>query len=220
MHQVHQQGGDERPVHHQPRVTFDLSNVLAVVVDAVPVEGEGAVAKEQHVIWPPLLAPNSAGGGSDGWRRHIGGLLRIAVNDVVELGDGWGRCAIAVQLMSNFNENEFPGAAFFHRHVVDGRCARHHVAHPHGAVEIKLAASPHPPGQRHWRQETTALGVAVGANVALAMQRQEVKPMPEQGQGGADGHRRGGVVQRGGQCSHGGGSDGVVDGLGATNPGA
>src|ERR1019366_6491849 len=48
--QIEQQGGDQRPMHDQARIALDLGDVAAVVVDAVAVEGEGRITKEQDVV--------------------------------------------------------------------------------------------------------------------------------------------------------------------------
>jgi hypothetical protein len=72
--QVHQQRGDQRAVHDQARVALDLGDVAAVVVDAVAVEGERAVAEQQHVVGHDLALPGGAGGRGLRRRVHVAGL--------------------------------------------------------------------------------------------------------------------------------------------------
>ena len=51
-------------------------------------------------------------------------------------------------------------------------------------VKFELAAGPHAPRQRHRRQEPAAPGVAVGTDLALPVQGQEVEPVPQRRQHG------------------------------------
>jgi hypothetical protein len=83
--QVHQQRGDQRAVHDQARVAFDLGDVLAVVVDAVAVEGERGVAEQQHVVGHDLALPLRLAFRLLGRRVGLAGLAQRAVDDVVEL---------------------------------------------------------------------------------------------------------------------------------------
>ena len=48
--QVHQQCGNQWAVNDQARVAFDLGDILSVVVNAVPVEGERRLADQQLIV--------------------------------------------------------------------------------------------------------------------------------------------------------------------------
>ena len=69
--QIDQQGGEQRPVHHQARVALDLGHVPAVVVDAVPVERQRRVPELQDVVGHDLALPRRAGAGGRRWRLHL-----------------------------------------------------------------------------------------------------------------------------------------------------
>src|SRR6185436_4011800 len=87
-HQVHQQRGDQRPVHDQSGIALDFGDVLAVVVDPVAVERERRVSEQQDVIGHDLALPSRPGLSVLGRRLDVAGALGVAVHDVVELDDG------------------------------------------------------------------------------------------------------------------------------------
>ena len=66
---------------------------------------------------------------------------------------------------------------------MDGRNPRYRISHPHRLMELELAARPHAPGQGDRGQEAAALGMSVRADFGLAVERQEVEPVPECGSG-------------------------------------
>ena len=82
-HQVGQQRGDQRAVHDQAGIALLLRHVLAVIVDAVAVEGERAVAEQQHVVGHDPALPGCRGLGGDGRRRLGARLRRGDIDDVV-----------------------------------------------------------------------------------------------------------------------------------------
>ena len=103
------------------------------------------------------------GGGSD-----VAGLLGLAVDDVVELDQRRLGGAVAAHLVAHLDEHELAGAALpwsTTSSMVDVRVDA--VADAHRRAELELAAGPHAPRQRHRRQEAAALGVAVGADLAI-----------------------------------------------------
>jgi hypothetical protein len=74
--QVHQQRGDQRAVHDQARVALDLGDVGPVVVDAVAVEGQRAVAEQQHIIGHPGALPGAPVGAACGGGSTSPGFFR------------------------------------------------------------------------------------------------------------------------------------------------
>src|SRR6267143_1283292 len=183
--QIDEERGDQRTVDDQARVALDLRYITAIVVDAVAVERERRIAEEERLIRHPLLLPGGCGG--RGLRRgsDIGRLRRLAVDDVVKLGQRDVVLAVGTELMPDFYEHQRTAAAGFFVDALDRRHARDRVAHAQRPVELQLAAGPHAPGQRYRGQEPAAPGVAVRADFGLAVQRQEIQPMPQRRQGRA-----------------------------------
>jgi hypothetical protein len=216
-HQVGQQRGDQRAVHDQARVALHLGHVLAVVVDAVAVEGEGRVAEQQHVVRHDLARPHGAGGRGLRGRRRVARLRRAAVDDVVLLGER--QAGGVVHLVANQHEHQLAAAPALAGDRLDARDAPHRLAHPQRREELQPAARPHAPRQRHRRQEAAALRVAVGADLALARLRQEVQPVRQRRDGVAARGRRVVAVQRGRPAAQRRGGDLVVQRLGAALPG-
>src|SRR6267143_4332092 len=151
--QVDEERGDQRTVDDQARVALDLRYITAIVVDAVAVERERRIAEEERLIRHPLLLPGGCGG--RGLRRgsDIGRLRRLAVDDVVKLGQRDVVLAVGTELMPDFYEHQRTAAAGFFVDALDRRHARDRVAHAQRPVELQLAAGPHAPGQRHRGQE-------------------------------------------------------------------
>ena len=152
-------------MHHEARITFDFGHVAPVVVDAMPVERERRIAKQQHVVGSNLALPQRALRCRLGRRLRIAWTLRFAVRDVVELDDRRIGCAVATQLMAHLHEHECAAATLLERHVVDRRQALDLIAHPQRRTEFELAARPHAARQRHQWHEAAALGVAVRADL-------------------------------------------------------
>ncbi len=202
-HQVHQQRRDQRPVHDQARVALDLGDVAAVVVDAVAVEGQRRVAEQQHVVGHDLALPGGAG------RPPVAAAARRrrAASPRGRRCRGTPRApgsAAPLQRTSwrTFTNTSLPVRPSLLVTAVDGRAALDRVADADRRAELELAAGPHAPRQRHRRQEAAALGVAVGADLALPVHRQEVQPVPQRRQRRARGHAAGRMVERRGQRDH------------------
>ncbi len=123
-----QQRGLHRAVDDQAGITFDLGDVVAVVMDAVAVEGQRRVAKQQHRIGHMAFAML----GGQRRRRRLGGRgvlairRHVAIDDVLPLADG--EAARRGDDVVDRDEAQRARAAGLHRHVRDGRRARHLVA--------------------------------------------------------------------------------------------
>ena len=167
--QIEQQRRDHRTVHDQARIPLDLGDVAAVVVDAMTVERQRRIAEQQHVVRHPVAFPCAWRGRSLGRRRDVIGLGRLAINDVVELGERERparRCAvISCRTLTN---TSVPVRPIFSVTSCDRRHAREVIADAQRLVEFELAARPHPTRQRHRRQKAAALGVAVRSRFPTA----------------------------------------------------
>ena len=79
------QGGDQRAMHHQAGIAFGAGDIGVVVMDAVAVERDGAVAEQQGRRRLDGLCPFALGqcvaAARLGWRG-------FAVDDVLFLADG------------------------------------------------------------------------------------------------------------------------------------
>ena len=217
--QVHQERGDQGAVHDEAGVALHLGDVLAVVVNAVTVEGEGRVAKQQHIVGHDAPLPGPLSGRGLRWRSHIIRPGGCAVNDVVVLGERHFIVAIAPQLMPHFHKDQAAGTARLFFHIDDGGGAAERIANPQRFMEFKVAPGPHAARQGHGRHEATALGMTVGANVRLRIDRQKVQPVPQVGQRCAG--RRAlkiGLIERGRQGRIRGGGGDVFDCLNTANP--
>ena len=58
--QIHQQGRNQRAMHDEPGIAFSLGHIAAVIVNAVSVEGECGVAKQQHIIRNDFALPRGS----------------------------------------------------------------------------------------------------------------------------------------------------------------
>ena len=217
--QVEQQRGDERTVHDKPGIAFHLRHVTAVVVDAVAVEGQRRVTEQQHIVSRPPALPGRMVRRRDGRRRGIPGVGHVAIDDVVEFRDAGGRFVRAADLVAHLDEHQAAGAAGLLRHVLDpgGACER--VPDPQRGMEGELAAGPHPARKRHRREKAASLRVPVRPDLGLAVERQEIEPMPQRGQGRAGFRAIRRVVQRRGKRRVGRRGRGVGHRLGAPDPG-
>jgi glyoxylase-like metal-dependent hydrolase (beta-lactamase superfamily II) len=112
-----------------------------------------------------------------GARRGRSGRRRVAVHDVVLFLDR--QAARAADRMPHRDEDQRAALAGLAAHVGDARDALDLVADAKRAVEDEPPAGPHAPLQRHRRKEAAAARMAVGPQLALRRERQEVKPMPE-----------------------------------------
>jgi hypothetical protein len=77
------------------------------------------------------------------------------------------------------HEHERPSSPFLESNVNDlgGTCDA--VTDMKGMVEFEASTGPHASRKIYWRQKAAAFRVAVGTEVGLAMDRQEVQPVPE-----------------------------------------
>jgi hypothetical protein len=85
--------------------------------------------------------------------------------------------------MAHLDEYQRATAAALFRHIDDARAAQHRFADGEWLMELEPAAGPHAARQRHRRQEAAAARVAVVAEFAVPVQRQEVQPVPQRRQG-------------------------------------
>ena len=222
-YQVHQQGGDQRAMHNETRIAFFLRHISAVVMDAVPVEGERRITKQRHRVGHKLALPRCADLSRGG--RHFGrtrGMRqgRCAVHDVVCFGQA--QPPGVVKGVLNLDKQQVARAA---RLVFDRRDARvllRGVAHAQwvAALPLHAAAGPHAAGQRHGRQKATAQGVAIGPDLALWGLRQKVQPMPQRRHFGACGLAGIVPVEQGALATQGRGHDLVAHRFAAAFPAA
>src|SRR5262249_18413589 len=73
------------PVEHQARITLDLGHVIAVVVDAVAIEGQRRIAEQQHGVGDVALAMLCGRGRSLG--RDLRPTGGFAIDDILPLAD-------------------------------------------------------------------------------------------------------------------------------------
>ena len=104
------------------------------------------------------------------------------------------------------------------RHVMDGRNPRHRISHPNRLMELELAARPHATGQGDRGQEAAALGVSVRADFRLAVERQEIQPVPERGERRSRSRALRRAVERGRQRRIGGGRHHIRHRFGTADP--
>ena len=82
-YQINQQRGNQRAVHDQARVALDRRHILAVVMDAVAVESQCRVAKQQYIVGRDLALPDRSFFSRHGRRHRVARLGGGAINDVV-----------------------------------------------------------------------------------------------------------------------------------------
>ena len=152
----------------KPPISFDLPGIGRVIVDSVPIEGDGRIA-EQH----GGISRHLARGLAD-WR----GVARLGCTPGFGPGFGWGvavddilafahhQLAGRAVFMHHRDKAQSAGAALFHLDIFDAGCAGDHLVNDQRGDEGDLAASPHASGKGHRRQETTAPGVTVIAKPA------------------------------------------------------
>ena len=113
-------------------------------------------------------------------RRLAVGGRRIAVDDVLDFLDR--RAARRRIGVVDGDEAERAGAAGLQFDIGDLGAARdRHRRRAAASSELGLAAGPHPPRQRHRRQETAARRMAVGADLCGRHDRQHVAPVHRHG---------------------------------------
>ena len=118
--QVHQQRGDQRAVHDQARVALDLGDILAIVVNAVAVEGQRRIAKQQHLVRHDAPRPDRLRRRGHGLRRHIVRRGCAAVDDVVVFGQRHGSLALTANFMAHPHKQQSASAPSFFFDIDDG----------------------------------------------------------------------------------------------------
>ena len=145
-------------------------------MDAVAVERQRRIAKEQHRRRMNLADPRVVIRRHSRYRRIRVGLLQIAIDNVVLIDEQ--RFRVAGYFVPNGNEHQRSGAPFLDVHIGDARFAPNRVADPQRSQERHPASGPHPARQGNRRQETAALRVPIGAGIGQRLHREEVQPMP------------------------------------------
>lgn len=107
---------------------------------------------------------------------------------------------VAVVLVLHRHEGERAAASGFGTDIEDARHLGGGIADAQRLVEPQAAAGPHAARQRHRRQEAAAAGMAIGTDLGLPVQRQEIEPVPERCNGIAANGRRVIVVERRREC--------------------
>src|SRR3546814_9125985 len=87
LRMIHQQRGDQRAVDDQPGIALDVPGIVAVVMDAVRVEGERRIAEEQYRVGRDAADGIGTFGGGCGRRseEHTSerqSLMRISYADL------------------------------------------------------------------------------------------------------------------------------------------
>ena len=171
----------QRAVEDQARIALDLGDVVAVVMDAVAVEGQRRITKQQHGIGEVALAMlRRRRRGRRLW-RHLRPAGRLAIDDVVALLDR--DAARRGDDVIDRDEAQRAGRAGLQIDVRDRRGALDLVADAHRLDEFQFAAGPHPARQRHRRQEAAAGRVAVLAQLRHRKHRRRQAPMRGEGRG-------------------------------------
>ncbi len=206
------QGGDQRAVHHQAAVAFGFGDVGPVVMDAVAVEGYGAVAKQQGAGRRDRLAPVT----SD-QRLAAAGLRRagLAVDDVLLFADG--QLAVLQVVVLHGDEQQRAGAAVLFLDVLDGRYPAGFATHPQWLDELDTAAGPHAVAVVGRRQEATTRRMAVLAQTVLGDRLLKKRPVPQRRQRLAMGRR--GFAKGGGDALDQIAAELVVGFFATTDPG-
>ncbi len=176
---VQQKKRQQRAVHDESRIAFNLGHIAQVVVDAVGVEGERGKPKERDLVCRVRFAPISLGGGRDRRPLALAGLLTgrslrkihqvlfflhrraILVGDLVAHGDEHQRARAALLVLDRLNRGDASGL----------------LADAQPAGESEAAARPHP-AREGARQETRSFLMAVRAERRAAGRRCEVDPVP------------------------------------------
>jgi hypothetical protein len=187
-------GAPRAPGDDQARVALGLPRVGRVVVDAVRVECDGAVAEQQGLVGKQLP-------------REVGLRLRRASrarrpaqagvpehDPVLVLDDrGLGR-GVGEDLVPQLHQGQATGRAFLRRGGQDLGDAAHRLAHPDVAQESRAPASQHQP-PRPARQAVEERRVPVHAQRPLTGERCEERDVPATGQAVAAAPGKGVVIQ-------------------------
>src|SRR6202030_490056 len=181
--EVEQERGDQRAMDHETRIAFDLGDIAAIVVNAVAIEGECRISKEQYRVGSYLALPRPRLGRQCGRRRGGAGGRCVAIDEIVEFDKRWRGLVVAMNLVPHFHEYQRAAATRFFGDSDDGGAAGDGVTDAKRTREFELAAGPHAPWKRDRRKKAAALGVTVGPDVRLAIDRQKIQPVPQRRQG-------------------------------------
>src|SRR5690606_28188720 len=107
-------------------VTLHAGHVRVVVVDAMTVESERRIAQQKHRVGLDRTPPFGVLRHGIVARRCGADTRRLAVDEVLLLGDGY---ALRVRdLVRQLDEDEPAGASLLFRHIVDARKLRSRYA--------------------------------------------------------------------------------------------
>ena len=176
---VQQKCSEERTMHDEPGIAFHLGHVSPIVVDAMAIEREGGITKQEDVVGYPLPGPRRFGRRRLGRRSDVVGASAPRGTRCREIRSARFRSRPCADFVPHLDEYERPATAALFADVVDRRYPRQRVADPKRPVEFELTAGPHATRQRDGRQEVSPFRVAVGTDLRLAMDRQEIQPMPK-----------------------------------------
>ena len=174
--QIQQKRGNQRAMHHQARVALHPGHIAAVVMNAVAVECQRRVTKQQHRVGLDQALKLFVSGRNYRRGHRCIGLGRVAVHNVMFLAHG--QALRASVFMANANKHQGAAAAALDRHILDGGDLGGGFAHAQWLVKLQPPAGPHAPGQRHRRQEAATLGMAIGPDIACQSLWSEVDPVP------------------------------------------
>jgi hypothetical protein len=93
--------------------SLDLSHVAAVVMDAMPIEGERGITKQQHVVRNPLALPRVVL-----WRElrrglDVCGFHCLTVHNVMEFGERCISLGLPTDLVRTFTNTSRPVRSLF-----------------------------------------------------------------------------------------------------------
>ena len=142
-------------------------------------------------------------------------LRQAAIDDVVFFVDG--NLAVVRNLVRDRDKSQIAGLALLDVDAGNARGLDGGRADRQRGGETETPTRPHATRQRHRRQESAALRMAVVADFRLAARRPEINPVPQRRQSVADG-RRLRMIQRGRQRRDECRVDGVDAGLGLADP--
>ena len=136
-----------------------------------PLKGQRRVTEQQHIIGRDLACPWRVGLGHGGCRDGVVGQCRGAINDVMRLSDR--HTTRVADGVVHDDEQQVARSPRFMGDGFDHRVARHGLTQGErvGRIKVQAPTGPHASGQRHRRQEATALGVPVWADFALPVVR-------------------------------------------------
>lgn len=155
----HEQLSDQGAVYDKAIIAFDVAGVSFVIVDAVPIQRQCGIAKEQGAV--EIDVPQAGFSVWCVWWRHVclGGVLSI--NQILPFGQG--EAVALFDVVADADKSERTTAPGF---VADGlyradlfgayTCQK-------GAVENELSGRPHAPWQADIGYEATRGRVTVTA---------------------------------------------------------